>query len=302
MQATLLVLAAGMGSRYGGLKQIDPVGPNGEIIIDYSIHDAIRAGFGKVVFVIRKDIEEAFRTSIGNRFEGVIPVEYAIQDLADLPAGFSVPEGRIKPWGTGHAILTARDLIDEPFAVINADDFYGRAGYRLVSEHLSSASDGDYADYAMVSYVLRKTLSGHGGVSRGICECDQDGFVNQVVERVAIFPDGNNARFVADDGSETGICGDKLVSLNFWGFTPSIFDHLEAEFMDFLSQHGDELKSEFFIPTVVGTLIEKGVARVTILESPDQWFGVTYPRDKTLVAENIRKLVDAGHYPERLQA
>lgn len=300
MQPALLVLAAGIGSRYGGLKQIDPVGPNGEIIIDYSIHDAIRAGFGKVVFVIRKDIEEEFKTSLGNRFEGVIPVEYAIQDLGGLPAGYSIPEGRVKPWGTGHAILSARELIDEPFAVINADDFYGRVGYRLLSEHLSSASDGHDADYAMVGYVLRKTLSGHGSVSRGICACDQDGFVCQVVERVAISPDGNNARFVADDGSETGICGDELVSLNFWGFTPSIFVHLESEFMGFLSEHGDELKSEFLIPAVVGTLIEKGMAKVAMLESPDQWFGVTYPQDKTLVAESIRKLVNAGTYPQRL--
>jgi len=301
MQPALLVLAAGIGSRYGGLKQIDPVGPNGETIIDYSIHDAIQAGFGKVVFVIRKDIEDEFRQSIGNRFERGIPVEYAFQNLADLPATYSVPEDRIKPWGTGHAILAARGLIDEPFAVINADDFYGRAGYHLLSKHLGSANDGDHADYAMVGYVLRNTLSGHGSVSRGICECDQDGFVNQVVERVSIFPDGDNARFVADDGSETGIRGDKLVSLNFWGFTPSVFDHLESAFTRFLSKHGDELKSEFFIPTVVGTLVEKGIARVTMLESPDQWFGVTYPQDKTLVAENIRKLVDAGYYPEKLQ-
>ena len=300
MQTTLLVLAAGIGSRYGGLKQIDPVGPNGEIIIDYSIHDAIRAGFGRVVFVIRKDIEEEFRTSIGSRFEGVIPVEYAFQDIADLPVGFSVPEGRVKPWGTGHAILAARHLINEAFAVINADDFYGRAGYDLLGKHLASAHDADYADCAMVAYVLRNTLSEHGGVSRGICECDRDGFVTQVVERVAIFRDGENARFVADDGSETRVSGDKLVSLNFWGFTPSIFDHLESEFRVFLSELVCELKSEFFIPTVVGTLVERGVARVTMLQSPDTWFGITHPQDKALVAENIRRLIDAGDYPEKL--
>jgi UTP-glucose-1-phosphate uridylyltransferase len=300
MQPTLLVLAAGTGSRYGGLKQIDPVGPNGEIIIDYSIYDAIRSGFGKVVFVIRKDIETEFRESVGKRFTGVIPVNYVFQDLADLPAGFSVPQGRIKPWGTGHAILAARDMINEPFAVINADDFYGRAGYRLLCNHLNSAPVGGYANYAMVGYVLRNTLSDHGSVSRGICECNQQGFVSRVVERLAIFRDGNDARFVENDGSETMVSGDKLVSLNFWGFTPSIFDHLESEFRVFLSEPGIELESEFFIPTVTGTLVEQGTAKVTMLESPDAWFGITYRKDKAMVTENIRKLVDAGIYPEEL--
>jgi hypothetical protein len=300
MQITLLVLAAGIGSRYGGLKQIDPVGPNGEVIIDYSIHDAVRAGFSKVVFVIRKDIEDEFRKLIGSRFEGVIAVEYAFQDIGDLPAGYSIPKGRVKPWGTGHAILAARHLINEPFAVINADDFYGRAGYDLIGKHLAPAGDADYSDYAMVGYVLRNTLSGHGSVSRGICECDRDGFVTRVEERVAIFRDGRDARFIADDGSEVRISGDKHVSLNFWGFTPSIFDHLESEFRGFLSQHGAELKSEFFIPTVVGTLVEQGVARVTMLDSPDTWFGITHPQDKALAVENIRRLIDAGDYPEKL--
>ena len=300
MQTTLLVLAAGIGSRYGGLKQIDPVGPNGEVIIDYSIHDAIRAGFSKVVFVIRKDIEEEFRKSIGSRFEGVIPVEYAFQDLGDLPVGYSIPRGRVKPWGTGHAILAARHLINESFAVINADDFYGRAGYDLIGKHLAAAGDADYADYAMVAYVLRNTLSEHGSVSRGICECDRDGFVTRVEERVAIFGDGRDARFVADDGSEVRVSGDKLVSLNFWGFTPSIFDHLESEFRVFLSELGGELKSEFFIPTVVGTLVEQGVAEVSMLDSPDAWFGITHSQDKVLASENIRRLIDAGDYPEKL--
>lgn len=299
MQPALLVLAAGMGSRYGGLKQIDPVGPNGEIIIDYSIHDAIQAGFGKVVFVIRKDIEDEFRASVGSRFEGVIPVEYAFQDLEDLPAGYAVPKGRVKPWGTGHAILAARSLINVPFAAINADDFYGRAGYRLLGTHLSMAHDSAHIDHAMVGYVLRNTLSEHGSVSRGICECDGDGCLQDVVEHVAVVPSGNDARSIAD-GSETSISGDTLVSLNFWGFTPSIFGQLESEFRDFLSTHGDQLKSEFFIPTVVGSLVNRGMANVTMLESPDRWFGITYPQDKSLVAENIRQLVDEGRYPQRL--
>jgi len=300
MQTTLLVLAAGLGSRYGGLKQIDPVGPNGEVIIDYSIHDAIGAGFSKVVFVIRKDIEEEFRKSIGSRFEGVIDVEYAFQDPGDLPAGFSIPRGRVKPWGTGHAILAARQLIRENFAVINADDFYGRAGYDLVGKHLASARDADYADYAMVGYVLRNTLSEHGSVSRGICECDRDGFVTRVEERVAIFRDGRDARIVEHDGSEVRLSGDKLVSLNFWGFTPSIFDHLESEFRVFLLELGGETNSEFLIPTVVGSLVEQAVASVTMLDSPDAWFGITHPQDKALATENIHRLINAGDYPEKL--
>jgi len=300
MQATLLVLAAGMGIRYGGLKQIDPVGPNGEIIIDYSIHDAIQAGFGKVVFVIREDIEAEFKASIGSRYHGVIPIEYAFQDLTDLPVGYSVSKDRQKPWGTGHAIMAARDLIDEPFAAINADDFYSRAGYQLLIAHLNTATDGDCADYAMVGFVLRKTLSDIGSVSRGVCECDQQGFVSGLVERTRIFRDGNDARFIEDDGSETRVSGDSQVSMNFWGFTPSIFDHLDAEFRAFLSERGTELKSEFLIPTVVGNLIAQGAARLTMLESPDPWFGITYREDKPVVTENIQKMVEAGVYPEVL--
>ena len=300
MQPSLLVLAAGSGSRYGGLKQIDPVGPNGEIIIDYSIYDAVRAGFGKVVFVIREDIVNEFKQSIGNRFAGVVPVEYVFQDLTDLPSGYSVPEGRCKPWGTGHAILAARDVIDEPFAVINADDFYGRAGYHLLFRHLSTANDGDCDDYAMVGYTLRKTLSDFGGVSRGICECDREGFVSRVVERTAIFREADDARYVENDGSETPLSGDSRVSMNFWGFTPSIFDHLASAFRAFVSERGTDLISEFFIPSVVGNLVNRGVAKVTMLENSDAWFGVTYREDKATVTDNIRKLVKAERYPEKL--
>jgi UTP-glucose-1-phosphate uridylyltransferase len=297
MQPTLLVLAAGIGSRYGGLKQIDPVGPNGEIIIDFSIHDAICAGFGKVVFVIRRDIETEFRASIGDRYSGSIPVEYAFQDIADLPEGFTVPEDRQKPWGTGHAILAARDLIREPFAVINADDFYGQAAYRLISRHLATARDDSIGDYAMVAYVLRNTLSDHGTVSRAVCECDRDGFVTGLVERTSIYRDGENAYFMEVDGTRTSLCGDRPVSLNFWGFTPSIFEHLELEFIDFLKKNGGEMSSEFFIPTVVGNLVDRQVAKVTLLESPDRWLGITYPEDKSIVSEGIKTLVDAGCYP-----
>jgi hypothetical protein len=300
MQPTLLVLAAGTGSRYGGLKQIDPVGPNGEIILDYSIYDAVRAGFAKVVFVIRKDIESEFKQSTGSRFASEVPVEYVYQELADLPSGYSVPEGRVKPWGTGHAILAARDVIDEPFAVINADDFYGRAGYHLLFEYLSTALGGNYADYAKVGYKLRNTLSDLGSVSRGICECDRKGFVTRVVERTTIFRDGDDARIVEDDGSETTVSGDTLVSMNFWGGTPSIFDHLAPAFRGFMSEKGSDLSSEFFIPSVVGDLVDRGVAKVTMLKNTGAWFGVTYREDKAMVTNNIRKLVDAGRYPEKL--
>lgn len=300
MQATLLVLAAGIGSRYRGLKQIDPVGPNGETILDYSIYDAVQAGFAKVVFVIRRDIESEFKQSIGNRFAAVIPVEYVFQELTDLPGSFSVPEGRVKPWGTGHAFLAARQVIDGPFAVINADDFYGRAGYQLLLDHLSNANDGDYADCAMVGYPLRNTLSDFGSVSRGVCECDEEGFVTRVTEKTTIFRDGDDARIVEDDGSETTVSGDTLVSMNLWGGTPSMFDHLASAFRGFLTEQGLDLSSEFFTLSVVGDLVDRGVAKVTMLKSIDAWFGITYREDKARVTDNIQKLVDVGRYPEKL--
>ena len=300
MQTTLLVLAAGAGSRYGGLKQIDPVGPNSEIILDYSIYDAIQAGFGTVVFVIRRDIEEEFKKSIGDRFADRVQVEYVFQELTDLPTGFSIPEGREKPWGTGQAILAARDVFEEPFAVINADDFYGRAGYRLLFEQLENATDDDYHEYAMVGYMLRKTLSDFGSVTRGICECDRDGFVSQVVEQTSIFRDGDDAHIVEFDGSRKIVSGGTLASMNFWGFTPSIFGHLTAAFRQFLAEEGGETKSEFLIPTVVGSLIEQGVARLRMLKNSDDWFGVTYREDKEPVKRKIQALVDTGLYPEKL--
>ena len=300
MKLTLLVLAAGAGSRYGGLKQIDPVGPNGEIILDYSIYDAIHAGFSKVVFVIRKDIEVEFKASIGDRFADRILVEYVFQELDDLPTGYSVPHGREKPWGTGHAILAARGVIDEPFAVINADDFYGRTGYHLLFEHLSKATDAEYADYAMVGYMLRKTLSDFGSVSRGICECDRQGFVSHVVEQTSIFREGDDACIIEFDGSKNVVSGESLTSMNFWGYTPSIFSYLTSEFRLFLSEQGNDSKSEFLIPTVVGKLVDQGQARLTMLKNTDDWFGVTYREDKALVTRKIQHLVATGRYPEKL--
>jgi dTDP-glucose pyrophosphorylase len=299
MKPTLLVLAAGMGSRYGGLKQIDPIGPNGEIIIDYSVYDAIRAGFGKVVFVIRRDIETEFKAVVGSRFAGVIEVDYVYQDLDALPAGFSVPEGRVKPWGTAHAILMAKDIIDGPFAVINADDFYGAAGFKVMADHLAQAKDGEWADYCMVGYVLRNTLSEHGTVSRGICRADDDGFLVDVVERTRIRKTGNTA---FDEADEVALTGDEPVSMNLFGFTPSFFDHLDVGFREFLTVQGTEMKSEYYIASPITHLIESNQAKVRLLSSTDAWFGVTYPEDKPSVVASVRKLVDAGAYPNDLKA
>lgn len=300
MKPTLLVLAAGMGSRYGGLKQIDPIGPNGEIIIDYSIFDAVKAGFGKVIFVIRKDIEESFKEHIGSRFEGIIPVEYAYQQLDDLPEGFSVPEGRSKPWGTGHAVYAARKLINEPFAVINADDFYGGNAYALLGEKLKKSQDGEKADFSMVGFILKNTLSDFGSVSRGVCELNSDSTLKDVVERTSIVKSGNGAEATLEDGSPLKLTGEEVVSMNFWGFTPSLFDQLEEMFTEFLKERGSELKSEFYIPFVVAELIKENKASAEVFTSEDSWFGVTYPDDKPFVVSSVKKLVDEGVYPKEL--
>ena len=300
MKPTLLVLAAGMGSRYGGLKQIDPIGPNGEIIIDYSIFDAIKAGFGKVVFVIRKDIEEMFKEHIGSRFTGIIPVEYAYQELNDLPGEYSIPTGRSKPWGTGHAIYAARNVINEAFAVINADDFYGQNAYKLLSEKLLKAVDTGVADYSMVGFVLKNTLSENGFVSRGICELNSNDTLKTVVERTNIVKTSTGAEATLDNGDKLPLTGDEVVSMNFWGFTPSLFKHLEKMFLEFLKERGNELKSEFYIPSVVAQLIDEDKATAKVLTSTDSWFGVTYPEDKEAVVNSVRELVDNGTYPNRL--
>lgn len=300
MKPTLLIMAAGMGSRYGGLKQIDPVGPSGEIIIDYAIYDAIRAGFGKVVFVIRKDIETAFRETIGNRYADKVEIEYAYQELDMLPEGFSIPEGREKPWGTGHAVLVAQSKINEPFVAMNADDFYGRSAYQSLAEHLTNAKDGEFADYSMVGYTLRNTLSDFGTVSRGVCYSDGEGCLKNVVERTKIEREGSGARYLDEQENWVSLTGDEIVSMNIWGFTPSIFDHLNCQFKDFLKERGNELKSEFFSPTVVNNLINDDLAKVRILGSDAQWFGITYPQDKHYVIDSIRKLIAQDEYPEKL--
>jgi UTP-glucose-1-phosphate uridylyltransferase len=293
---TLLVLAAGMGSRYGGLKQIEPVGPSGETIIDYSIFDAMRAGFGKLVFVIRKDIEQPFKDVIGSRFDKRIQVEYVFQELDKIPAPFKVPEGRTKPWGTTQAILMTADVIKDPFAVINADDFYGAESYRVLSEQLKSGSK----DYAMVGFVLRNTLSEFGTVARGVCSVSKEGYLESIAELTAIGPEGDHAKNTDGDGKVTLLRGDEPVSMNFWGFTPEIFAQLKEHFRKFLEANGTDLKKECYIPSTVNDIMVAGQGRVKVLRSNDSWFGVTYREDHGHVVESIQRLVKAGVYPEKL--
>jgi len=295
---SLVILAAGMGSRYGGLKQIDPVGPSGEIVIDYSIYDALQAGFKKLIFVIRKDIEDSFKETIGSKFEGRAEVQYAFQDKSDLPDGFELPPQREKPWGTGQAVLAARDLIDEPFAVINADDFYGRRGYQLLFDHLTTEQDPNV--YAMVGFALRNTLSEYGTVARGICDVDENGFLKTVVEHTSIAKSGDHAVSTLPDGTELQLTGDEWVSMNMWGFFPSIMQYLEEGFVEFLREKIDVPKSEYFLPAVVDGLIKSGVAKTKVLTSQDSWFGVTYQEDKPHVVKSIGKLIEQGLYPPKL--
>jgi dTDP-glucose pyrophosphorylase len=293
---SLLVLAAGMGSRYGGLKQIDPIGPDGETIIDYSIYDALRAGFGKIVFVLRREIEDNFRQTIAARFDRRIAVEYVFQGLEDLPPGFSVPEGRTKPWGTTQAVLAAADAIHEPFAVINADDFYGAESFRGLAAYLQSSSD----DYAMIGFVLRNTLSDFGAVARGICQVDAQGFLKSIVERTNIARDGSQVISTDSKGAANPLSGDEIVSMNIWGFTPGIFRQLRLIFEEFLDENGSDLRAESYLPSAVNSLINSGQARVRVLPTSDSWFGVTYRQDRARVVESIARLVREGCYPERL--
>lgn len=293
---TLLVMAAGMGSRYGGLKQIDPVGPSGETLMDYSIFDGIRAGFGKVVFVIRKDIEEPFKRTIGAKFEKRVPVEYVFQELEKIPAGFKIPEGRTKPWGTTQAVLMAEDAIHEPFAVINADDFYGAEGYQVLANHLNPGSP----DYAMVGFVLRNTLSEFGSVARGVSQADNNGYLKSVVELTKVERDGNGAKDTDPSGKVTQMTGDELVSMNMWGFTPAVFPQLREHFRAFLERSGNDLKSENYVPSTVNELVSSGEARVKVLRTNDAWFGVTYREDRPRVVDSIAALVKKGKYPEKL--
>lgn len=292
----LLVLAAGMGSRYGGLKQIDPVGPNGETIIDYSVFDAMRAGFGRLIFVIRQDIESAFREAIGARFEKRLPVEYVFQELDSLPPGFSLPSNRKKPWGTGHAILCAAKAIKEPFAAINGDDFYGANSFRVLAGHLSSGS----SDYAMVGFVLRNTLSEFGAVARGVCQVSPDGYLQSANEVTKIERAGDNAKGMDATGAVRHLSGDEPVSMNMWGFTPTLFTHLQRQFSAFLERNGNDEKAEFYIPYAVNDLIRSQQEQCKVLRTTDSWLGVTYREDRPRVAEGLRALIARGDYPARL--
>jgi hypothetical protein len=300
-QPSLVVLAAGLGSRYGGLKQMDPVGPNGEAVLDYSVFDARRAGFGKVVFVIRRDIEEAFRSTIGRHFESRLDVRYCFQELDILPVGFLVPAGRTKPWGTGHALLCAEAEVSEPCAVINADDFYGAESYQVMCDYLSRPADPALGpQYAMVGFKLDSTLSEHGSVARGLCETDAEDFLTSVVELTAIEKIPGGARNLEPDGSYRPLTGKEIVSMNFWGFTPEIFPQLKAAFANFLATQSTHPKSEFYIPWVVNTLLQEKRARVKVLRTPASWFGVTYREDRPVVVESICKLIGQGLYPQPL--
>lgn len=298
MKPTFLILAAGMGSRFGGLKQIEPVGPNDETLIDYSIYDAIRSGFGKIVFVIRRSFSEEFKALFSPKLKGKIEVDYVFQELDDLPQGFSLPEGRTKPWGTAHAILAARNVIKEPFCALNADDFYGYDACRVMAGFLKTSVNPN--EYSMVGYKLSNTLSNYGSVSRGICSVDGNNFLNKITETVKILRKNGKIISIEADGSEKELTGDESVSMNIWGFKPSVFPQLEKNFANFLKQHIHEPKSESFIPSVVADLINSKQATVKVLEADSLWFGVTYKEDKPRVVSKINELIKAGDYPEKL--
>lgn len=289
---TLVILAAGMGSRFGGMKQITPVGPSGEFIIDYSCYDAIKAGFDKIVFVIKKENLEIFRETVGSRVEKHVKVEYAFQEMTDIPAPFSVPEGRVKPWGTGHAMLAARHCVSDPFATINADDFYGAESYRIMAEFLKNTKP---MQFAMAGYKLSNTLTENGTVSRGICNADENGMLIDITERVAIRPAGDDAEF-EEDGVWTPVAGDSISSMNFFGFTPEVFDFAEKEFKKFLGNLKDPMKSEFYLPSVASLAMQAGVATVKVCPTPSRWYGVTYAADRAGLEGKIREMIDSGLY------
>ncbi len=299
MDRTLVIMAAGIGSRYGGgVKQLATVGPHGEIIIDYSIYDALEAGFNKIVFIIRKDIEADFREVIGNRIEKICHVEYAFQDRNDLPSGFICPEDRSKPWGTGQAILSCRNIVKEPFAVINADDYYGKSAYKKILDYLKTPKQNpDRHNMCLVGFQLKNTLSDNGSVTRGICRLSDDQRLIGIDETKNIIKYQGNAAVKQADGEYKLIPGDSLVSMNMWGFQPDFIDYLKEDFKSFLSENINNNSSEFLIPIVVDSMLSKGIASVDVLSSSDSWFGVTYQEDKQFVIDEIAKLIEKGYYP-----
>ena len=299
----LVIMAAGMGSRYGGLKQIDPVDKEGHIIMDFSIYDAKRAGFAKVVFIIKKENESDFKEAVGRRIENVMEVSYVFQELTNIPAGFEVPEGRVKPWGTAHAVLSAVDEIDGPFAVINADDYYGRHAFQAIFDYLTTHEDDSKYRYTMVGYRLRNTVTDNGHVARGVCGLNAENELVSVTERTRIEKRNGGIEYSEDDGQTwTAIDVDTLVSMNMWGFTRSILDEIQAGFPAFLEEGLKEnpLKCEYFLPAVVSSLLEEGRAAVKVLESEDKWYGVTYKEDKPVVVSAVQAFKDDGLYPKKL--
>ncbi len=299
---TLVVMAAGMGSRYGGLKQIDPIDSYGNVIIDFSIYDALKAGFKKIVFVIKHQIEADFKACIGDRISKVVDVEYVYQELDKIPEGFEIPEGRVKPWGTAHAILCCKDVIDGPFAVINSDDYYGPTAYKVLYDHLMNENKDDKFGIALVGYKLSNTLTDKGSVARGICVVE-DGKLQKIDERTQIEMNGADAKFTEDGGKTyTALSGDSIASMNMWGYNKEFIDELEKRFPEFLSTTVKEnpLKSEFFLPIVVDNMLKDGIASVDVLTTPDKWYGVTYAEDKPQVTAGIQSLKDKGLYPEKL--
>lgn len=299
MQPTLVILAAGLGSRYGRLKQMEAVGPHGEAIIDYSVYDALKSGFGKVVFIIKRDMETSFRENLMARFEKQIEVDYVLQELDMLPQGFALPPDRVKPWGTAHAVMVAESSVKEPFSVINADDFYGFEAFEIMQEFLSS--DRKETDYGLVGYKLGNTLSEHGTVSRGTCEIDSDGYLQSVTERTKIGWEENNI-VSYEDGATVALPDDTTVSMNMWGFSPVVFDQIKEGFRNFLDEKGDDPKAEYYIPTMVDQMIREDRARVKVLPCDASWFGITYREDLEKVRASIREKIEAGEYPSNLWA
>jgi len=300
MKPTLVILAAGIGSRYGGLKQMDKLGPSGESIIDYSVYDAIKGGFGKIVFVIREDIKSEFTEVFNNKFGDRIKLEYAIQDINNIPDGINFEGERIKPWGTGHAVMVTSDYINEPFGVINADDFYGAGAFHTIAKYLSAIDKNDNSTNCMVGYQIKNTLSDFGYVSRGICEINKEGYLDKVTENLHIERVNEDIISFHEDDSKTILDEDCYVSMNFWGFNSNVFDDFRKYFRKFLENNDNILKSEYFIPLTVSEMINAESARIKVLKCPDKWFGITYKEDKPAAIQKLRDLVDAGEYPENL--